>query len=332
MRERVLAAVLLSLPATYVAALLLPPVTAGAAAVPVGFALTIVIAGALVGTGGRGRAVALLVAAGLWVTLIAGFLGGSAAGAFPYDLTAGILLGLPWVATVHAWRPKESFGLRAIAFGSSTLFVLLDLATAQAVTGSGSALSGRAFVTTFVSTNVNEAQAIASLLAAGPLNPPVQSFFDPILALLTALALLGFLLLAIRPQTGEEAALPIALRATPPARSELPEAYGFSAEQRDAYRARSPDEPPGVPWPPGLDSVVVAAVAGAVFVGVALVTPYYAVLAATLGLAGAVGALLLVTERPAPFVPPEEPEPPDGRISPEVPAGELPVPPPPAAG
>ena len=319
MRERAVTALLASLPPLYLAALLLPSLASGATPVAIAFALTLAIAAGASRAAGRGRAIALLLTIALAIALGAAAADAGALGAVPDGIAAGVLLGLPWVASVYVWRPKEPLGVRAIAFGLATLLGLFYLAAASARGGPGPSLSASAFVSQLGATIVNEASGIASLFVFGPANPPVASLFDPAFALLTGLAMLGLLVLILRPQTGDEVPLPIALEMSIAPRAELSPVYGFSPDQRAVFSERSRGAPPGTPWPPGIDAVVAAGIVTVAFVGVALVVPYDAVLGLTIALVALLAILVYTVARPAPFEPPEAP-----------PAGPGASPPPPA--
>jgi len=334
-KERAIAAILLSLPPLYVTVVLLPSLASGDLAVAGAFAFTVLLAGSVARPGAAPWRIT-----GLLAILFVAAIGVAAAaegpaGPFPLALVAGALIGLPWVASVPTWRPRVPLGFRCLALGVIVLLGLLYLADAQALQNSGTCLNGGNFVSQLGATNVAQAQGLASLFLPGPLTPPVAALFDPAFALLTGLALLGLLVLIVRPQTGEEAPLPIALRAGVAPEPDLPELYGFSPEQRAAYRQRSRADPPGVPWPPGLDAVVVAAFASALFVGIAFASPYYAVFAVVVGLVGAVVAVLVATDRPAPFELPDAPVPVRRAPTPQYSAPGPPAPPPrppPSAG
>lgn len=307
MRERVVAAVLGSLPPLYLSALLLPSLSSGAPIVPFAFLLALAIAAGASRTTGRARGIALLLTVALAIALAATFADAGALGTVPAGLAAGVLVGAPWVASVYLWRPKELLGVRVVAFGLATLLGLLYLAAADARGGPGSALSASGFVSALGATLVNEGSGIGSLFVFGPSSPPVAAVFDPAYALLTGVAALGLLVLILRPQTGEERPLPIALEGAAVPRSELPPVYGFSPDQGSAYSARSLGAPPGTPWPPGIDAVVVAGVVTAAFVGAALVAPYDAVVALTVAIVVLLALVLFAIARPAPFEPPELP-------------------------
>jgi len=333
LNERAVAAVLLSLPPVYLAAVLLVPIVASSALVAAAFVVTLAIALGASRTGSRPRRAVFLLTALLAVALAVAYAGAATFGPAPDDLLAGTLLGLPWIASVFVVRAEEPFGVRAVAFGSSTLLGLLYLAAAGSIGGPGAALSSATFLDHLASTNVNEASGIAGLFLLGPASPPVASLFDPVYALLTGVGALGFLLVVLRPRTGGGTPLPIALEGTAPSRAELSPAYGFSPDQRVVFATRSRAESPGTPWPPGFDAVAVAGVVSALFVGAAILSPYYAIAGLTVVLLALVALVLFAIERPAPYEPPEPPTeratPPSG--APAAPEGIRP-PSPPAPG
>jgi len=315
MRERVLAAVLLSLAPLYVTIALLGPLAAGDPAVVVALLGTVAIAAGAGWPAPRPRAYAVLLTALLAAAIALAFAADGLAGALPLGLAAGTLLGLAWFASVQSWRPGLPLGGRIVALGASTLLGLVYLATGGSLGGPGGSWSAAEFVSALGSSTVQEGQGIASLFVFGPTSPPIASFFDPLFAGLTGLGVLALLLFVVRPQTGEEHPLPIALRGAEPAEAELPAVYGFSVDQLAVYRGRSREEAPDVPWPPGLDSVVGAGLVLAVFLGAAILSPYYAVAALVLTLVGMVALVLVATARPAPYEPPKppaaEPSPPE---------------------
>jgi hypothetical protein len=307
MRERVLAAALLSLPPLYVTASLIGPLSAGDLAVPFALLVTVAIS---VGAGWpapRPRGYALLLTILLVGALVvAGAAEGTSSSA-ALGLAAGTLLGLPWFASVQTWRPGLPLGGRIVAFGASTLLGLVYLATAGSLGGPGGTWSAGDFLSALGSSTVREGQGIASLFVFGPTSPPVASFFDPLFAGLTGLGVLALLLYLVRPQTGEEVPLPIALRGASAAEAELPAVYGFSEDQLAVYRGRARDDAPDVPWPPGLDAVVAAGIVTGIFLGAAIYSPYYAVAGLVLALVAGVAVVLVATARPAPFEPPKPP-------------------------
>lgn len=302
MNGRVVAAVLLSLPPLYVTANVIGPLGQHSVAAPI--ALLVVVGLSLAAIDVRGWTYALLLAVALLVAITVAFAAAGPSDALPLGLVAGALLGLPWFAAAQTWRAGTPLGGRVVAFGTSTLLGLVYLATGQSLGGPGASWSPSDFTSALATSTIHEAQGIASLFVFGPTSPPVASFFDPIFATLTGLGTLALLLALVRPQTGEEVPLPIELWGPATAEADLAPVYGFSPEQLAVFRSRSRAEAPGDPWPPGLDSVVAAGLVTGLFLGAAIVTPYYAVAGLVLVLVAAVGVVLFVTERPAPFEPP----------------------------
>ncbi|MCI4373293.1 MAG: hypothetical protein L3K02_06600, partial [Thermoplasmata archaeon] len=127
---------------------------------------------------------------------------------------------------------------------------------------------------------------------------PLRAAFDPTFAALGALAVGGVLLLAWRPRSGTNEKLPVAATLDPGGRRNVPDhPLPFSEPQRRAFESRSRDEPPTGAWPPGLGSVLVAAVASSAFVVAAFLTPLYTPLIVAVGVAATLAGVGIVTAR-----------------------------------
>jgi len=302
MIERRLAFVLLALPFVWVTWAVLPAFPGGfpGGQIPVVIAAAIVLAVAVVALDPRiGFAWPLLVVlAGLVVIAAAASAATARFGALGPELAAGVLVGLPWILVSYVARPRAPLVHRFAAYGLAVTWGLLLLAAAQPLLNAPDA-SG--FVTGFFTVVTDQGQVFGGLLTGSATPPlPVHDLFDPAYAALTGLSVLGLLLVTVRPQTGKQIPLPVAVHAyrETGADREMTTPYGFSAAQQTVFRERSTTEPPFVTWPPGLVPVFFGAAAAGAFLVAAYYLPTWAVLATTVGLVAAVVALLLLVERP----------------------------------
>ena len=299
MNERPVAYTLLVLPLAWVGVLVLTDVArVELVATLIAFALTAAlgIAGAVRKTflGGWG-ALVLLGLAGV-------ALGASFSGPLGFELALGILLGLPWILVGYAAGADRPLGARFLALGGAlALGLMLLAARSELAVGSG-AVTAESLVRQVGTVLQNQSQVFGSLVPGAPTpSIPLLDLFDPVYVGLSAVAVLGLLLVSVRPQTGAGRRLPISLRLGRGETLEgrrLPVAYGFSTAQQAVFFERTPVEPPLGAWPPGLASVLAGALAASAFLIASYAIPLSAVLAATVVLAVASVALVLVTERP----------------------------------
>jgi hypothetical protein len=217
------------------------------------------------------------------------------------DLFLGILVGVPWILAGYVARPTSSVGLRFIAYGVALTLGLLLLATPASLAAASGTVSSGTFLHGFGTLTVDQGSVLGgfSTGAAAP-TIPLQSFFDPVFTALTAVAVLGLLLVTVRPQTGRGVPLPMALRVRRESATEraLSPAYGFSAAQEAVFFERSAPEPPVTAWPPGLASVLAGAVGASAFLIAAYSEPFFAILDATIAAAVSAAVLVLLTEVP----------------------------------
>jgi hypothetical protein len=240
---------------------------------------------------------------------VAGILGGLTAiavgtgvsGTWGADTGVGLLLALPWILTGYVARTDGSLGLRFVAFGGAVAGGLVALAARSDLALTAGALRTSVFLNAVVTVVGDQSQVLSGLVNGTALPAlPLLEFFDPVYAGLTAAAALGLCLATVRPQTGDGVLLPLAipLRQEKQGTRSLPGVYGFTARQRTIFADRSEPEPPLIPWPPGLVSVVAGAVGGGVFLYVAYAAPFGAVLGLTLGLVVASATAVVLTEFP----------------------------------
>jgi hypothetical protein len=217
------------------------------------------------------------------------------------ELASGLLLGVPWVLAGFVARPTSSLGLRIAAFGCAVTAGLALLATSSEVAGGPAGIGGDAFVRGVFTVLADQAQVLGGLVTGAPAPViPLHNFFDPVYAGLAATAMLGFLLVTVRPQSGQGVPLPISIRLRrdgPEGRS-LPLTYGFSGAQQSVFFERSAVEPPLTAWPPGLASVLAGAAGAGVFLVLAYLDPLRALLVATLVLVAVSAGVVTLTERP----------------------------------
>lgn len=217
------------------------------------------------------------------------------------ELLSGLFLGVPIIAAVVAWRSEESLGVRLTAFGFALTWGVVLLATREHLVNGGSAINGPAFTSTFYQVNASQVTGLIGLLnGSGFTVLPIHDLFDGVYASLIGLSVLGILLDLVRPQTGLERALPIAVR---PSREkavsrDLRRPYGFSAAQRAVFRERSPSEPSPTTWPPGLLAVAYGAGAASVFLLIATVASGWALLVGSAVALAVAVLLILASDRP----------------------------------
>jgi hypothetical protein len=336
MIERPIGFALLAAPFAWVAAELLPSFPGGQVAVGAAAATCFVVAGlALERTSwlnlfNVGLVLALLVIA------VTTFADPAPFGAAGPEITAGVIIGIPWIVVGYVARPEEPLVIRFIAYGGAVTWGLLLIADGQQLSGLSGASAATQFVNGFFSIAGQQGQVFGGLLSGSPSPPlPLNHVFDAGYAVLTGVSLVGLLLVLARPQTGTQTPLPVAVRSFRESEGdrELPTTYGFTSPQLEVFRERSSSEPPLLTWPPGLEPVFYGAVATGLFLTMAYFAPTWAVLVATTALA--LGVLILVrnTEVPPPLreprrlrrrapAPPAKPESTDAA---ELPSGTEPT-------
>jgi hypothetical protein len=299
MNERTVATGLFLLPFLYVAARVLSLFPVGDLGVFFAFGTCVAIA-LILGLGGStGQLVAVALDILLVVLVVAALVAATTFAGLASQLTAGVLVGLPFLVAALSWRERSGLAHRTVALGVAITAATALLAARASVLGSSLPASPTDFVQAFFTTNLTQLQGLGTI-ANGLAEPnlPLRAVFDPTFAALCALAAGGVLLLVLRPRSGTEEKLPTATtlgRSTPAPRSE--ELVPFSEAQRRAFESRSPDEPPTGSWPPGLGSVVLAALASAGFIAVAFESPFYAPMVVAVGVAAVLLGIGLLTYR-----------------------------------
>ncbi|MGI0128577.1 MAG: hypothetical protein ACREDE_04335 [Thermoplasmata archaeon] len=220
---------------------------------------------------------------------------------FGANLAVGVMLGVPWIAVGYAARPSGALGVRFFGYGVALVAGLVLLATPGQVSATTGTVSAGDFLSGWLTVAFDQTQVLGGLVT-GAATPaiPLNGFFDPVYAALAAGAVLGLMLVSVRPQTGRGAPLPIAIRTSrnSDAGRVLDPAYGFTAIQRAVFLERSSVEPPLTAWPPGLPSVLCGALAASVFLAASYLSPLWTVLASTIATAVVVLFLIVVVEVP----------------------------------
>jgi hypothetical protein len=208
----------------------------------------------------------------LWVGIALGGLAllsiaAGATGVLGWELGTGLLLGIPWILVGYGARNDAPLGVRFIAFGVAVAFGMSVLAARADLGIATGSLTAPTFLRAVYTVVGDQSQVIGSVLNGTAVPAlPLLDFFDPVYAGLTAAALLGLCLAAVRPQTGTGVLLPLSIPLHPTAEGggELPAAYGFST----------------------------------LFLIAAYTDPLGAVLVLTLALVAASGAMVVLTEVP----------------------------------
>ncbi len=216
------------------------------------------------------------------------------------EIVAGALFGVPWLFAGYVARAEEALGARLVVFGVAVTWGLLLLADAPVPTLGGYGASEH-FVGRFFALASQQFSVFGGLVPGGAAPTlPLNATFDAAYAALTAVALGGLLLVAVRPQTGDRVPLPVAVRAFREADvpREAVAAYGFTPGQLEVLRDRSTGESPFLTWPPGLEPIFYGAGTAAAFLAAAYFASIWAVLGLTVGIAIAVLAFVRFTERP----------------------------------
>lgn len=216
------------------------------------------------------------------------------------EIAVGALLGVPLLLVAYVARETEPLGIRCFVYGVAVTWGLLLLADVPLAVGSASNAS-LAFLSGFFSLAAEQFRVFGGLIpgAATP-TLPLNALFNPTYAALTAVSLAGFLLVTTRPQTGGARPLPVAVRVYRDlgVGDELSPVYGFSAAQREVFRARTPGDSPFLTWPPGLEPIFYGAATAAALLAAAFFAPKWAVLGVTVGVALACVVLVRWTDRP----------------------------------
>jgi hypothetical protein len=291
MNERTVATGLFLPPFLYVAARILPLFPENDVGVYFAFGTCLAIA-LILGLGSSaGQLVAVVLDLVLVALVLLALVASATFGSFASQLTAGVLVGLPFLVSALAWRERTGLAHRTVALAAAITLGTALLAARATVLAVSASVSPTGFVEGFFTCNLTQIQGLLAIASGMPTPAlPLRAVFDTTFVALCALAVGGVLLLALRPRTGAEESLPVATvlertgRHRPPER-EIP----FSAAQQRVFANRAADQPPTGAWPPGLGSVLVAALAGGAFIALAFVAPFYAPLV----LAAVVGGVLL---------------------------------------
>jgi hypothetical protein len=300
MNERALATGLFLLPFLYVAALVLSIFPRGDLGVFFAFGTCLAIS-LILGLGGsNGQLVAVALDLLLVVLVLLALVAAAAFGDLAGQLTAGVLVGLPFLVSAVAWRERPGLAHRTVALAIAIALGTALLAARETVLGAAVSSSPTGFVQAFFATNLTQLQGLAVIVAGSPeTNLPLRAVFDPTFAALCALAVGGVLLLALRPRTGSEEKLPVAARLEAVgSRGDVDRWTLFSEAQRRAFQSRSSNEPPTGAWPPGLGSVLLSALVAATFIALAFLTPLYTPLALAVGVAAVLGGVGMASSPP----------------------------------
>ncbi len=232
------------------------------------------------------------------------------AGAIGLDFAAGVMLGLPFVGLEGVWRSEYSPGSRLGTLELTLFLGVLYLAAVPVVAAAGGPLTGLTFFRAV--SQVIDAQGVGLLGAfsgsASNASLPLATSLDPVFVALGGLALLGLVLVSLAPRTALGEPLPWAwgrrIRAsTGGLRGVDPEE--LRPGQRDALASRTRAAPPEEMVPPGIESLMIAALAVVVLVVAAVFFPRYVLtflavgtIALLLGTIGVLARHLAPTERP----------------------------------
>jgi hypothetical protein len=295
---RPVAFVLLALPCAWLALLVVPNLTH--ASLPVVLVPFVVCVGLATYSAVRTQYPDLLVSAVVGaIGLLA--VGTASSGAFGWEVGLGLVLGLPWVLAGYIARTDTALGLRFLGFGGSVALGLCVLATRADLGVRSGSLSAQTLLRGVYVVMGDQGQVFGGLLNGTAIpSLPLLDFFDPVFAGLTGAAVLGLCLAAVRPRTGPGVLLPLSipLHRVQGEGSELPAAYGFTPRQRAVFAERTVAEPPLTAWPPGLGAILCGAIGASLFLVVAYVYPFQAVLVLTLALVGVSVATMVLAQFP----------------------------------
>jgi hypothetical protein len=300
MNERTLATGLSLLPFLYVATVLLSLFVVSSPVVLLAFGLSVALS--FVWGWAHLHEVGEAVGLSLVLAILIGELVAEALllGDLAAQITTGILIGLPFVLLALAEGERASIARRTVALAGALVVGIGLLATRAAIDTSATGHSPTSFVEGFFRTNLTQLEGLISI-ATGTAAPglPLREALDPTYAALSALAVVGVVLLVLRPRSGLEALLPVV-----PSRRRVGSLTDrltlFSGAQRAVFESRSHDEPPTGAWAPGLGAVVIAAIGAFALILAAYLTPLFALLFLTLGVAGILLVLGTIVARRAP--------------------------------
>jgi hypothetical protein len=235
------------------------------------------------------------------------------AGATGLDFAAGVMLGLPFLALEGAWRNEYSPGSRLAAWQVTLFLGILYLAALPVVSAAGGPLTGDSFFRGL--SQVIGAQEQGLLNAFGgslsSASLPLANTLDPVFIGFAGLGFLGVVLVALEPRTAYDEPLPWAwgrrTRARTPGRSVDP--GELRAAQREVLDSRTRPAAPGGDVPPGLGSLMLAALTIVGIVVGAIFLPRYLLVAIALGIVALiVGVVVLLSRRLSPSKLPPGPE------------------------
>lgn len=262
----------------------------------------------------------LLLAVGiipLWGPLLEllGFLGltgavilavmASPGGGAGVDFAAGVLLGSPILLGTWAWTPRRTAPGRLIGLGLALLEGIILLAALRLLQANGQVENSYGLFYNYTLANLLQVCGIAGYLNAVPNGCPqsltflpLRDLVDPVFVLLAGLALLGVLVPALSPRTGEGA----------PGHAESADEFDQSGlaggslplapEMARGLARRTPPRPaPGLA-PPGTGALVVATLIVLGFVVVAVNTPTDLLLPTMLLLVTALIGILYLNRSP----------------------------------
>ena len=219
---------------------------------------------------------------------------------FGVQLLAGSLLAAPALLVSYAMRPGPPGG-RLFSIALALTVGLGLLATLEALVTSNVVVSAGEFVREFIFLNVTQAQGVYALLSSTTSSLPLRDFFDPDYVVLAGIAIVGFLITSLRPQTAWGDDLPAAGVAIPDASAlEVPVDLGLEIEA--ALVDRSLPEP-AVGVPPGMPALFGGCVAAVLVVVAAFGTPGITLLLVSLGVALSLAFTLAVMRRTLPATP-----------------------------
>jgi len=306
MNARPLAALFLALPVLYALARLLAVLPAGDAGAWVAIVLLAIVAAMLARPEKRSRIAGYALLAFL-------LLGTALAGAFAGDpglaLGAGVVVGLPLLTVAVAARSGEPAGVRVLAFGAALTWELLLLPALPS--GPWGSEHAAPFLSNLGTDLADQFSGLVGLLTrTSVLSLPAHATFDPVFVGFVGLAILGLLLIAFQPESGQGEPLPTATRRAreDEGARDLPTQYAFGDAQRAAFRERSLVEPALSAWPPGLVPIGAGALGAAVFAVAAAVEPAWSLLGVAVGVLVTV-LVLFAAAGPGPRSSPGAPEP-----------------------
>ena len=217
------------------------------------------------------------------------------------DLSAGALLGAPFLWIEYAWRDSETPGARVVALQAALFSGVLALASLGTVPSAGGLSVGGQFVDCLGRALGAQDLGIASLLtSAAPNSLPLESTLDVVFVAFGGLALAAIVASWVVPRTALGEPLPWSWvgprrpsRLPPSPADELPLRPG----QREALASRTVPTPPERMAAAGFPSIVISALLVIGFVALAELAPTVALLVLVLGILGALGAVSAILHR-----------------------------------